>query len=210
MRELYFEAPTPEQVSVTYKEMTFGEFTNLDDEAVKQLQTQERVEWFQACEQYSMADPEWNEAKEKIDTLARFAEWRRFGVPDRNMPSEEYVARLGHDIAVRRVQDPTYGELTEADTAHLTDDEWELTFLAMDEVSRSGLAQPVISVGGPIEHAIHRLGAGYKELVDKGVLEPYEIPSSIMWKASTGYVLAGKFATYTLVRLSFTGQKSDE
>ncbi|MDB5185467.1 MAG: hypothetical protein JWN38_1275 [Candidatus Saccharibacteria bacterium] len=199
MSEFYFQAPTPEETSAAYKDMTFQDFKQLDDEAVEALRVQERDEWFAACAAHSLFESEWQAALKKSNTFSRFMEWRRFGVPDRDMTDEEFLARMKHYIDVRRDADHTYGELSPADTEHLTPAERQVTLFAMEDASNSYSAQPDIDVSSSVRIAGERLGVTYDDLVKKGVLAPYEMPSNVVFKGSTGYVLAGKFATHVLV-----------
>ena len=198
MSEFYFQAPTPEDRTATYKGMTFEQFRLLSDEEVAQLKLEERAEFLTAIETNEFLSEEWDGANTKLGTFSDFREWQRYGVPDRDMTYEEWDARVAHYVDIRRQTDPSYGTLTKDDIAHLNDEEWTVTSLALDENNPPDGSQPIVQVGGQIEHAMEYHGVTYEDLVAKGVLEPYEAEETIVFNSHMGYALAGKFGEYIL------------
>ena len=198
MSEFYFQAPTSEEVSALYNGMTFQEFKLLDDEAVWALRLREHEQWSKDCKRADgLDDTQFWQAYDRTQTMNNFVKWRVHGIPDRDMSDWELSRRVAFDIDIRRRQDSSYGELTRKDRAHLSEAEWELTWLAIDEADRTDHEQPVVT---EYSDATERLGVSFSDLVQKGVLETYEIPPDVVFrKASVGYVLAGKFAAYALV-----------
>lgn len=196
---MYFKAPDEEERRATYKGLGFEEFKNLNDEEIAALRKWERKEFDTACGKYDLFSAEWRVAAAKFETLSSFRTWRQSGIPDRDMTHEEWDARLAHYIAIRRHADPSYGTLTDSDLARLTAEEREVVFHALDEnINSDHSSQPILDVGGPIEHAMKRLDVTYEDLVKKGVLEIYETPETVSFDSSTGYVLAGKFGQFVL------------
>ena len=197
MSEFYIKAPTPEELSVTYNGMTFEEFRLLDDDVVWDLRLQAHEQWIEDCKRTdSPEDPESMQAYDKMLLLNNFVYWRRYGVPDRDMTIEEYQKRVRFEIEFRKSKDPEYGKLQKEDIEHLSINEQELAFLLLEVADTSDNEQPVVRV---YEDAVERLGVTYDTLVEKGILEAYEVPASPMFASHRRYILAGKFADHAFV-----------
>lgn len=200
MSELYFQAPTSEEQSATYRGMTFKQFRQLSDGEVAQLRLQERDEFLTVCEAHGLFSDEWNVATTKLETFSNFKEWRRHGVPDRDMSYEEWDERVAHYVDIRRTADSAYGTLSNIDVAHLTEAEYDVMYLALDENDPPDGAQPIVQVGGTIEDALKHHKVTYDDLVAKGVLEPYRTQETVMFNSGIGYALAGKFGEFVLAQ----------
>lgn len=198
MSKLYLQAPSEAEVSATYKGMTFPEFKLLEDEAIERLRIQAREEFHELLNGSGEMDSMFEEWRVFYD----FCEWRRGGVPDRDMTKDEFLERVRHDIDMRRANDPEYGILSEADYDHLNATEREFIGFVIDEMWHSGTGytdRPFVERAGNESDMAEQLGVTYDDLVEKGVLETYTEPADIICDQSVGYILAGRFADYVLV-----------
>lgn len=204
MTELFFKAPSEDELSSGYYGLSFDEFKMLSDEDVETLRQQARSKWLEACENSTgFEDEAWWAARKQVDRFVQFMDWRVHGVPDRDISKKEFLERMYHYADTRREANPEYGQLSVEDFSHLTDSEHELTGWVFEDIWADGeqyVGQPIVRRGGYIDHVIDRVGVTYDDLVDKEILEHAELPASVLFDRSRAYVLIGKFAAYMITK----------
>jgi hypothetical protein len=170
------------------------------------MQDQERVEWLIACDSIpegvsAFQDQNWTEAREKSDTLSRFVEWRKYGIPDRNVTWKDLDEYVWHHVKERRATDASYGTISEENVAHLTEAEEELASWAIQhfDFTCNWLEQPIVN-HIELNEVSERLGVTFDDLVDKNILATFETDRSILFRSGQGYVLVGKFATFMMMQ----------
>jgi hypothetical protein len=131
--ELLAEVPSAEQLADTFMGYTWEQFKALSDEEIATIGKAYFDEAMAATEAPIKKGTEWTEeeltAQDETHweytkgalVFNRFADWRRHGIPDRNVTRSDVMEYIGDLIRARVEADPTYGRLTPEQSKLLPD-----------------------------------------------------------------------------------------